>query len=90
VLIKSVTVVTISADELSLMIRGIVAEELRPIREKILYEPDETIICDEEAARLIGKSVSTLRRLKAAGKIGHVKTANGRMCRVVDCEEFNK
>jgi hypothetical protein len=25
-------------------IRGIVAEELRPIREKILYEPDETWI----------------------------------------------
>jgi DNA-binding Xre family transcriptional regulator len=79
--------VLITADELSLMIRGIVAEELRPIREKILYEPDETVLPDIKAAAQLGVSVSTLRRLKASGKVPSVATPNGRVCRQCDVDE---
>jgi hypothetical protein len=81
-----VEVVNISKDDLAAMVRGIFADELSAIRAVILHRPDETLISDDEAAKLKGVSIATLRRMKADGRVNSVQTPRGRMCRRCDVE----
>jgi len=72
--------------EIEAIVRRVMSEELKPIREKLLFAPDETVISDEEAAKRKNVSVSTLRRMKVDGRIHSIPTPKGRMCRVCDVE----
>lgn len=80
----TVELIQISKQELSAMLDDALERKLKPIREKILHEPDETILSDERAARRLRVSVSTVRRWKKSGEVGSVSTPRGRMCRVCD------
>lgn len=68
-----------------------VASQIAPLRQQlaeihaaILHKPDETVLSDDEAAKLKNVSVSTLRRMKSDGRIKSIRTPKGRMVRVCD------
>lgn len=56
--------------------------------DKLLHEPDTTILSDEDAARILGQHVSTLRRKKKNGTIKSILTPRGRMVRRCDLEKI--
>jgi hypothetical protein len=76
--------VVIPRSDLEAMLDNIIERKLKPLREKILHEPDETVLSDGDAALRLHVSVSTLRRMKKNREIGYIATPKGRMVRVCD------
>jgi hypothetical protein len=76
----------IETNELEAMLESILARRLKPLEDRILYEPDTTILSDDEAAKRRGVSIATLRRMKQDGRIKSIQTPRGRMVRVCDVE----
>jgi hypothetical protein len=82
----TVELIQVERGELEAMLNAILDNKLKDIREAVLYVPDTTILSDEEAARRLGKSVSTLRRMKRDGRIKSLPTPKGLVVRVCDLE----
>lgn len=79
--------VLIKRSDLEDLIDKVIGRQLEPLRQVLLCPPDETIISDHEAARRLGRSVATLRRMKRDGRISTVPTANGLAVRVCDLDD---
>ncbi len=79
--------VLIKRSDLEDLIDRIVSRRIEPLRDVLLKVPDETIIPDAEAAKRLGKSIATLRRMKRDGRITTVPTPTGLAVRVCDLED---
>jgi hypothetical protein len=80
----TVELITMPKEEFARMLDEALEAKLKPIRDKILHVPDETILSDDDAAQRLGVSVATLRRMKVDGRLHSIPTPRGRVVRVCD------